>query len=146
LRDWMRELLRSPVKEYPQFETALCLLPVLPPDEVVRLLRDRALQLSGKVWQMEGQLAELARQDLAAVAGGQQLPAPLVGKKFPPLFVVECEFRLALIKAELAFVEDLVRRIVEEGWGPVELWREIQAAAAKQHETASNPGGGHEQP
>jgi DNA-binding PadR family transcriptional regulator len=145
LRDWMRDLLRSPVKEYPQFETALSLLPVLPPDEVVRLLRDRALQLSGKVWQMEGQLAELAQQDLTAIAGTQQLPAPLVGKKFPPLFVVECEFRLALIKAELAFVEDLVRRIVEEGWGPVELWREIQAAAAKQHEIAGNTGGGHEQ-
>src|SRR5215468_5203600 len=39
LRDWMRELLRDPAKEYPQFEGALCLMPVLPPDEVVSLLR-----------------------------------------------------------------------------------------------------------
>jgi len=135
LRDWLRELLRDPAKEYPQFEGALCLMPVLTPDEAVALLRQRALQLSGKVWQMEGELAELAQQDIAAVTGAQELPAPLAQqKKFPPLFVVEAEYRLALIKAELAFVNELVRRIVDEGWGPVEMWRDMQATCAKQHE------------
>jgi DNA-binding PadR family transcriptional regulator len=137
LRDWLRELLRDPAKEYPQFEGALCLMPVLPPDEAVALLRQRALQLSGKLWQMEGQLAELAQQDIFAVTGAQDLPAPLAQqKKFPPLFVVEAEYRIALIKAELAFVNELVRRIVEEGWGPVEMWRDMQVACAKQHEKA----------
>jgi hypothetical protein len=29
-----------------------------------------------------------------------------------------------------------VRRIVDEGWGPVEMWRDIQATCAKQHEKA----------
>jgi DNA-binding PadR family transcriptional regulator len=139
LQDWMRELLRNPAKEYPQFEAGLCLLPVLPPDEVVSLLRHRALQLSGSVWQMEAQLAELAQQDLSALSPAQELPPQLAGRKFPPLFVVEAEYRLALIRAELAFVNELVRRIVEEGWGPVDMWRELQAAAAKQHETATNP-------
>jgi DNA-binding PadR family transcriptional regulator len=135
LRDWLRELLRDPAKEYPQFEGALCLMPVLPPDEAVALLRQRALQLSGKVWQMEGQLAELAQQDIAAVTGAQDLPAPLAQqKKFPPLFVVEAEYRIALIKAELAFVNELVRRIVDEGWGPVEMWRDMQATCAKQYD------------
>jgi DNA-binding PadR family transcriptional regulator len=140
LRDWMRELLRDPAKEYPQFEAGLCLLPVLPPDEAVSLLRQRALQLSGMVWQMEAQLAELAQQDLSALTAGQDLPSPLAGKKFPPLFSVEGEYRLALVKAELAFVNELVRRIAEEGWGPVEMWRDLQAACAKQHEQASNSG------
>jgi DNA-binding PadR family transcriptional regulator len=140
LRDWMRELLRDPAKEYPQFEAGLCLLPVLPPDEAVSLMRQRALQLSGTVWQMEAQLAELAQQDLSALTGAQELPAPLAGKKFPPLFVVENEYRLALARAELAFVNELVRRIVEEGWGPVEMWRDLQAAFARQHEQATNEG------
>jgi DNA-binding PadR family transcriptional regulator len=140
LRDWMRELLRDPAKEYPQFEAGLCLLPVLPPDEAVSLLRQRALQLSGMVWQMEAQLAELAQQDLSALTAGQDLPSPLAGKKFPPLFSVEGEYRLALVKAELAFVNELVRRIAEEGWGPVEMWRDLQAACAKQHEQANNSG------
>jgi DNA-binding PadR family transcriptional regulator len=140
LRDWMRELLRDPAKEYPQFEAGLCLIPVLPPAEAVSLLRQRALQLSGKVWQMEAQHAELAQQDLSALSAEQELPAPLVGKKFPPLFMVESEYRLALVRAELVFVNELVRRIAEEGWGPVEMWRDLQAACARQHESGDQPG------
>jgi DNA-binding PadR family transcriptional regulator len=136
LREWLRELLRDPVKEYPQFEGALCLMPVLPPDEAVSLLRQRALQLSGKVWQMEGQLAELAQTDLATLVGTQPLPPVLAGQKFPPLFAVENEFRLAIVKAELEFITDLVRRITDEGWGPVDLWRDIQASTARQHESS----------
>ena len=41
LRAWMADLIAQPVKEYPQFEAALCLMPVLPPDEVLALLRRR---------------------------------------------------------------------------------------------------------
>jgi DNA-binding PadR family transcriptional regulator len=134
LRDWMRDLLRHPAKEFTQFEAGLSLMPVLPPEEAVKLLRDRALHLSGNVWKMEGQLAELAQQDLGAMTT-HDMPAPLAVQKFPPLFIVESEFRLAMVKAELEFVNELVRRITEEGWGPVEMWRDIQTACAKQHET-----------
>jgi DNA-binding PadR family transcriptional regulator len=135
LRDWMRDLIRDPVKEYPEFEAGLCLLPVLPPDEAVALLRERALLLIGKAAQLQAQHAELAEQKLSAIAGGQELPQPLAGQKFPPLFLVENEYRLALIKAEHAFVNELVRRIVEDGWGPVDMWRDIQAACARQHDS-----------
>jgi hypothetical protein len=37
-------------------------------------------------------------------------------------------------------VNELVRRIAEEGWGPVEVWRDLQAAFARQHEPATNEG------
>jgi DNA-binding PadR family transcriptional regulator len=136
LIDWMRDLLRDPVKEYPQFEAGLCLLAVLPPDEAVSLLRHRANRLAGMVAQLDAQLAEVALQDFAALAAGESLPPALAGqKKIPPLFTVEAEYRLALLKAEQAFVSELVRRIVEEGWGPVDMWRDVQAATARQHET-----------
>jgi DNA-binding PadR family transcriptional regulator len=138
LRDWMRDLLRHPAKEFTQFEAGLSLLPVLPPEEAVSLLRDRALHLSGKVWQMEGQLAELAQHEIGAMTR-QNLPGPLARQKFPPLFVVESEFRLAMVRAELGFVNELVRRITEEGWGPVEVWRDIQSRCAEQHETKEQP-------
>jgi DNA-binding PadR family transcriptional regulator len=138
LRDWMRDLLRHPAKEFTQFEAGLSLLPVLPPEEAASLLRDRALHLSGKVWQMEGQLAELAQHEIGAMTR-QDLPGPLARQKFPPLFVVESEFRLAMVRAELAFVNELVRRITEEGWGPVEVWRDIQSKCASQHETKEMP-------
>src|SRR5215471_10603537 len=94
LMDWMRDLLRDPVKEYPQFEAGLCLLPVLPPSEAVELLRHRA-----------NRLAEVAQQDFATLAAGEQLPPALAGRtSIPPLFTVEAEYRLAVLKAEHAFV------------------------------------------
>jgi|SRR6266566_3887926 len=139
LQDWMCELVSEPAKEFPQFEAALCLLPVLPPDEAVKLLRWRAVHLSGQVARLESHLSHLLGQDLAAIAGPEEkLSAQLAGKKFPPIFVVETQYRLALLKAELDFVRDLVRRVTEDGWGPVGLWREIQASMERQHRSAGS--------
>ena len=87
LRDWMRDLLREPVNEYPQFAAGLSLLPVLPPEEAVSLLRHRALRLSAEATRIEAHLAALAQQEVQVPP--EELPPPLVGKKFPPLFIVE---------------------------------------------------------
>jgi DNA-binding PadR family transcriptional regulator len=105
LHAWMTDLIANPVKEYPQFEAALCLLPVLPPDEALALLKER--------------LAAIGRNS-AALA--QQIAA--VGNNIPPLFLIETEYRLALLKAEQHFVAELIGRI-ESGWGPLKLWRDI---------------------
>ena len=45
MRSWLRELLGTPVKEYPQFEAALSLLPAVPPAEAVALLEARSRRL-----------------------------------------------------------------------------------------------------
>ena len=102
----MADLIGEPIKEYPQFEAALCLLPVLPPDEALALLRLR--------------LQRIAQNSTALT---QQIEA-IADQNFPPLFLIETEYRLALIKAEQHFVAELIRRI-ENGWGPLELWRGI---------------------
>jgi DNA-binding PadR family transcriptional regulator len=138
LRAWMQDLLRDPAKEYPQFAAGLSLLPVVPPEEAAALLRHRALGLAAEATRIEAQLAELVQQEVPVTA--QELPPQLVGKKFPPLFVVEAEYALALVKAELGFVNELVRRITEEGWGPIDLWRELQAGCARQHEETTSNG------
>jgi DNA-binding PadR family transcriptional regulator len=104
LHAWMCDLLGEPVKEYPQFEAALCLLPVLPPQEALDLLRQRLHSLERSVVGLADQIEGAS------------------GQNFPPLFLVETEYRIALMKAELAFVAELIRRI-ESGWGPLELWR-----------------------
>jgi DNA-binding PadR family transcriptional regulator len=128
LRDWMHELLAQPAKEFPQFEAGLCLLPVLPPDETVTLLSNRASRLAEAITEMKLQLATMAGQEMPAMDGPEaQVPPPLLGRKFPAIFLVENEYRLAMLSAELEFVDDLVRRITEDGWGPVELWRDMQA-------------------
>jgi DNA-binding PadR family transcriptional regulator len=141
LRAWMHDLLRDPVNEYPQFQAGLSLLPVLPPEEAVNLLRDRALRLSSEAVRIEAHLAELAQQELPVAP--EELPPQLAGQKFPPLFVVETEYKLALLQAELAFVNELVRRITKEDWGPVDMWRDLQAACARQHEAGEAAGGRH---
>jgi DNA-binding PadR family transcriptional regulator len=106
LRAWMADLIAEPIKEYPQFEAALCLLPVLPPDEALALLRRRLERTEQNSAALQQQIDAVARENL------------------PPLFLIETEYRLALLKAEQHFVADLIRRI-EGGWGPLELWRSI---------------------
>ena len=106
LQAWMTDLLAEPAKEYLQFEAALCLLPVLPPDQALALLRQRLARLHAKVGEIE------------ALHSAPRLA------NFPPLFLIESEYRLALLKAEQRFVADVVKRI-ESGWGPLELWRGI---------------------
>ena len=104
LRTWMAELIAEPVKEYPRFEAALCLLPVLPPDEALALLKQRLDRIG---------------QNVAALT---QHVESIGDQNFPPLFLVETEYRVALMKAEQQFAAELIRRI-ESGWGPLELWR-----------------------
>lgn len=106
LHAWMADLLGEPVKEYPRFEAALCLLPVLPPEEALALLRRRLEVTRHNVSTLARRIKEVGHQGL------------------PPLFLVETEYRLALMKAEQQFVAGLVRRI-EDGWGPIELWRGV---------------------
>jgi hypothetical protein len=87
---------------------ALSLIGALSPDEAVELLRSRLGRLAE-------QRAEFRTSIDIAVASGL-------------LFQVEEEYRLALLKADSAFVEDLIIRITdpETGWRP--LWAQFTPA------------------
>jgi DNA-binding PadR family transcriptional regulator len=112
--DWLSELVSVPVKEYPQFEAALALLGGLSPDEALNLLRLRAHRLSSEVSAAEAALA-------------RTLDAGL-----PRMFVIELEYRLGQLRAELAFVESLVGEIADGRIDGYELW-------AQAHETGEAP-------
>jgi DNA-binding PadR family transcriptional regulator len=101
-RDWLSELLSRPEHEYPHFVTALSLVAALPPGEVIPLLRARLEALAGQRAEIQGMI------DSA------------LGQGVPRLFLVEEEYRLALLDAESAFVERLIAEIgdPEAGWGP----------------------------
>ena len=103
---WMTDLIAEPVKEYLQFEAALSLLPVLTPEEALALLRRRLTRIETKVAELKSQLEMV------------------VGQKLPPLFVIENEYRLALMTAEQHFIADVITRI-ETGWGPRRLWSDL---------------------
>lgn len=100
---WLRELIEDPRHEYPQFGVALSLLAALPPGEATGLLRTRL----HRVTQARDETQAMTDQ---ALAGG-----------LAPLFLVDEEYRAALLDAEQAFLKRLIERITdpEDGWaGP----------------------------
>lgn len=100
LRDWLRELVAEPQHEYPHVVAALSLIAALPPDEVVQLLTTRLARL-----------AELRTE-------ARELVDSTVAQGVHPLFLIEEEYRLALLAAETSFVENFIHRIddPETGW------------------------------
>ncbi|WP_028051154.1 PadR family transcriptional regulator [Cellulomonas sp. URHD0024] len=110
--DWLTDLVRTPTKEFPQFEAALSFLPLLGPDDVVRLLRLRQATL-------ERNLAVLR----AGVADAQ-----LMG--LPAIFTLESAYEIAILSAELEFVVGLATSIADGSFDGVHLWRELHERAA----------------
>jgi len=104
LHDWLRELVETPQHEYPSFVAALSLIGALGPDEAVTLLRRRLERLADQ----RAEIRDLVDRTLA--------------EGTHPLFLIEEEYRLALIDADEAFVRDLLARITDpqDGWAP--LW------------------------
>ena len=101
-RDWLRELVAEPQHEYPQFVAALSLIAALPPSDVLPLLRRRLDRLAEVRAQIRGLID-------ATMARG-----------VPELFLIEEEYRLALLDAETSFAEQFIGKIThpETGWGP----------------------------
>jgi len=117
LVDWMRELVEVPQHEYPHFVAALSLIAALPPDLVVELLGQRLERLTALRTEIRDHIDR-------ALAGGLH-----------PLFMVEEEYRLALLEAESAFVGRFVGQIVdpETGWG--RPWAAFHGGPAEREET-----------
>jgi DNA-binding PadR family transcriptional regulator len=115
LHDWLSELIEQPQHEYPSFVAALSLIGALPPDQAVRLLRIRLTRL-------EDQRVEIRTLIDDTLAAG-----------VPQLFLVEEEYRLALLAAESSFVEGFIQRIVDPqtGWG--RQWAEAHAQFGADH-------------
>lgn len=115
-RDWLRELVEVPQHEYPHFVAALSLIGALPPGEAVALLGTRLRRLAEQ---------RLEIRDLvdSTLAGGVH-----------PLFLVEEEYRLALLDAEASFVERFIEQITrpKTGWG--RQWAEFHDQPAATEE------------
>ena len=113
LVDWMRELVSAPVKEYPQFEAALSLLPALPPEEVVTLLEIR-LGLIEK---------RFAKYDEDARACQEM--------NLPRLFSLESEYARALLEAEHSYCKGLLADIKHDKGNLASMWRAGRKAILK---------------
>ena len=88
-REWLREMLRGTAGEYPEFIAAVSILFGLSPEEAQAELELRAEKLA----------AELADAESALTDG----PAGL-----PRLFLLEEEYRQAVLQAELSWVRGVI--------------------------------------
>jgi DNA-binding PadR family transcriptional regulator len=105
LYDWLRDLVAHPEHEFPKFGVALSLLVVLSPAEAVELLGTRLAALTEE--------AEQIRADVkASTDGGLQW-----------VFVVEEEYRLAVLDAEARFVTTLVEQLGKPEY--VRMWQKM---------------------
>lgn len=107
--DWMADLVAVPAREYPLFETALSLIAVLPPDEVVVLLEERVRRLDTQHAAVSGILTQL-------------------GRRLPRLFVVETEYQLHMMAAQADWIRGLLREIADGSLTGLDGWRQLHAS------------------
>jgi len=86
LRRWLTAMLPAPAREFPEFPAALAFLPILQPAEVRTLLERRVAALTEKLTEIE-----------------RQAPPGL-----PRLFLIEDEYRAAMLRAELDWLRALI--------------------------------------
>ena len=125
LKDWVRELISEPEREYTRFEAALGESAVLPPNELAGLLQRRLDTLEATIAQHQAGLDELVTQ-------------------VPRLFLVESEYHLALRRAEAEWVRGLLKEFTDATFPGIKTWQhfhdtgelpdEVQALAEMQGE------------
>jgi DNA-binding PadR family transcriptional regulator len=87
-RDWLREMLSMPAREFPAFPAALAFLPLLTPEDALRQLEVRIIRLEAELARVEAELAGAARI-------------------VPRLFLIEEEYLRANLHTELEWVRSL---------------------------------------
>jgi DNA-binding PadR family transcriptional regulator len=103
--DWLSELIAVPVKEYRQFEAALSLIGILPPEEALGLLRDRIAAVEQHMVIRRAQLNGVAEMGV------------------PRVFLIEEEYAGALDEAELDWLKRLLKDVEDGSLEGVDQWR-----------------------
>jgi len=111
--DWTRELLSTPEPEHPRFAAGLSVDMVLPPSEVIALLRSRLGALDQSIAARRAELASYLDQ-------------------VPRLFLVEEEFAVAMLEAEAAWTGAFLDELTSGTFPGLAAWKAF-------HETGELP-------
>lgn len=103
--DWLSELVGTPSREFHPLEAGLAYLPGLQPDRAVELLEQRLVVIDEEIAQTTA-----AHEHMTSM-------------EFPRIFWVESEFRLALLRAESAYVHQLAEAIRTDRLDGSTFWR-----------------------
>ena len=122
--DWLAELLSTPVHEFTSLEAGLSLMAGLEPEEVARLLHERAERLRIELRAIDATHVTMAEAGL------------------PRLFLVESEFRERMLQAELEYITRLAHEIRTDELPGTAVWRklhELRAGGMSVEEILSDP-------
>ena len=109
---WTRELIAEPEAEHTRFVAGLSVLAVLPPHDVIDLLRRRLERLTESI--------EASTAQHVAASG------------VPRLFLVEDEYRIAMTRAEAEWTRSLLDELTAGTFPHLDAWRKF-------HETGEMP-------
>lgn len=126
LRLWLLDMLATPAREFPEFPAALSELALLPPHEVLESLQRRAVTVA---------------ENLAVI--DDTLATPPQG--IPRLFLLEEEYRAAVLRAELEWVRSVIHDLAAGDLHWDAAWVREIAANAQPAREASIKGRGPEQ-
>jgi DNA-binding PadR family transcriptional regulator len=101
--EWLREMLRSGGDEYPEFIAALSIMFVLSPDDAREELERRVERLASELADAEG-----------SVVGAPE--------GLPRLFLLEEEYRMTLLRAELEWLRGVIDDLRDERLTWSEEW------------------------
>ncbi|UWM74087.1 PadR family transcriptional regulator [Rhizobium sp. WSM4643] len=106
--EWMREMLSTVTREYPEFPAAISFLPLLTPNDVLGRLEHRANTIESELRRIDGVLRE--------------------AQAVPRLFLLEMEYLRALHATELSWVNGVVEDLSAERITWTDEWlRQIAA-------------------
>jgi DNA-binding PadR family transcriptional regulator len=106
LHDWLRELIAVPAKEYPRFEAGISMVGLLPPHDALTVVEQREAAVG---------------EQLTALA---VLLEKLAGMGLPQLAWIELDYRMAMLRAERAWLAWFATATREGTVGGYTSWQE----------------------
>jgi DNA-binding PadR family transcriptional regulator len=115
LQRWLRTMLSTPAREFPEFPAALAFVPLLPPQDVLDQLRVRAAVLQGTLARLDSDLS-------------------IDVDVLPRLFLLETEYARAVTHTELQWVRSLIEDLSSGRLTWTREWLDAVAASAERRE------------
>ncbi|MDX8148622.1 PadR family transcriptional regulator [Lentzea sp. BCCO 10_0061] len=106
LHDWLRSLIAEPAKEYPRFEAGISMVGLLPPADALQVVSQREAAVT---------------EQLTALA---VLLEKLAGMGLPQLAWIELDYRMAVLRAERAWLSWFATATREGTVGGYDTWED----------------------